>query len=77
MKKLINYAYFAAKTLLKCIPIIILLMLLYTCFYIYLYAPDGGAMRDFKRTVAELLGHAISVLGLLFVAAAIPEVKIL
>ena len=77
MNKVTKYAYSAAKAVLRASTVLILLILLYTCFYIYFFAPDGGAMRDFKHTVAQLLGHAIATLGLCFPAAAIPEVKIL
>lgn len=54
----------------------VLTILLYTCWYIYTAAPDGGVMTSFLHTVAELLGNAIATLGLLIAAAAIPDVKL-
>lgn len=69
--------YPIAKWLLRLCPIWILLILLYTCFYIYISAPDGGTMLDFRNTVAELLCHAIATLGLLFLAASIPDIELL
>ena len=50
-------------------------ILLYTCFYIYTQAPDGGVMQSFHETVAQLLSHAVASLALLIVAAAIPKAK--
>lgn len=77
MKNTVKYAYLGAKLLLRLTPILILAMLLYTCFYIYKNAPDGGTMLAFRRIVADLLGHAIASTGLLFAAGAIPDVNIL
>ena len=72
-----NLLYKIAKWFLRFGSVWVLLILLYTCCYIYISAPDGGVMRDFKNSIAELLCHAIATLGLLFAAAAIPDVKIL
>ena len=77
MNTFVSYAYAAARLLLRSTTVLILCILLYTCLYIYLNAPDGGAMRDFKQTVAQLLGHAIACLSLTFLAAAIPEVRVI
>jgi hypothetical protein len=75
--KFTQYAYRISKWILRLGTVWVLLILLYTCLYIYFCAPDHGTMRDFRHAVADLLCHAIATLCLLFVAAAIPDVKVL
>lgn len=66
-----------ARRILRAGPLLVLLMLLYTCLYIYFFAPDGGVMNGFLQTVSQLLQHILATLGLLLAACAIPEVRLL
>ncbi|MBE6639096.1 MAG: hypothetical protein E7616_06545 [Ruminococcaceae bacterium] len=54
----------------------ILVVLLYTCHYIYTAAPDGGIMTGFLSVIAELLSTALASLGILIAGAAIPNIKL-
>ena len=65
-----------AKSILRAGLALILLSLLYICFYIYIAAPDGGVMTEFRLYVSEMLGCSLAALGILVASAAIPEVRL-
>ncbi len=66
-----------AHRILRAGLLLALLTLLYTCLYIYFFAPDGGVMSGFLQTVGQLLQHVLATIGLLFAACAIPEVHLM
>ena len=53
------------------------IVLIYICYYILTYAPDGGTLLCFQKTVAEMLSNDIASLALLICSAAIPELRFL
>lgn len=66
-----------AHRILRAGLLLVLLILLYTCLYIYFFAPDGGVMNGFLQKVGQLIQHALATLGLLFAALAIPDVRLM
>ncbi len=72
MQRFEHYVHTIANIILRLGFPMILLVLLYTCYYICTAFPDGGVLLGFQKTVAELLGNAIASLGILIAAAAIP-----